>query len=54
MKKYALIIYKGFVAIIVVLAIVFASLFALVLISVLLFGAYGIGYDASDFIYGQF
>jgi hypothetical protein len=28
--------------------------FALVLVSVLLFGAYGIGYDASQFIYNQF
>ncbi len=30
------------------------SLFALVLVSILLFGAYGIGYDASQFIYNQF
>ncbi len=30
------------------------SLFALVLVATLLFGAYGIGYDASQFIYNQF
>ena len=30
------------------------SLFALVLVLVLVFGAYGVGYDASDFIYKQF
>ena len=30
------------------------SLFALVLVLILLFGAYGVGYDASDFIYKQF
>ena len=30
------------------------TLFALVLVAILLFGAYGVGYDASDFIYKQF
>jgi len=30
------------------------ALFALVLVATLLFGAYGIGYDASQFIYNQF
>ena len=30
------------------------SLFAALLVLVLLFGAYGVGYDASDFIYKQF
>ena len=30
------------------------SLFALVIVAIVLFGAYGSGYDASDFIYGQF
>ena len=30
------------------------SLFALLLLAILLFGAYGVGYDASDFIYKQF
>ena len=30
------------------------SLFAVVLLLILLFGAYGVGYDASDFIYKQF
>ena len=30
------------------------SLFALVIVAIVIFGAYGVGYDASDFIYGQF
>ena len=30
------------------------TLFALVIVAIVLFGAYGEGYDASDFIYGQF
>jgi len=30
------------------------SLFALVVVAIIIFGAYGAGYDASDFIYGQF
>ena len=34
--------------------VIFCLCFCLLVAAILLFGAYGIGYDASDFIYDQF